>query len=195
MVTHLITTFGISIREACPSLNLSRTVYHYRPDTTRYEPVIAALSDTQGMVLGIFSNTCDGRDTHEIAKGFTGFNICILNFRLKGKQRLQVRNLSPLATPEALSQNESVDSMHDALGFNRRFHTFNVIDDFNREALSTEYDLNLPALCVVRVLNRIAATLGSPVMQRKDNGSKFVPLPLAKWAGRLSLKKKLTQPG
>ncbi len=39
-VTHLITTFGLSIRQACQSLNLSRTAYHYRPDTTRDEPVI-----------------------------------------------------------------------------------------------------------------------------------------------------------
>ncbi|MBZ3655518.1 hypothetical protein JS565_01130 [Salmonella enterica subsp. enterica serovar Senftenberg] len=43
LVTHLITTFGLSIRQACRSLNLSRTVYHYRPDTTRDEPVIVAL--------------------------------------------------------------------------------------------------------------------------------------------------------
>ncbi|EEU9969825.1 hypothetical protein EUB43_005198 [Escherichia coli] len=40
LVTHLITTFGLSIRQACQSLNLSRTAYHYRPDTTRDEPVI-----------------------------------------------------------------------------------------------------------------------------------------------------------
>ncbi|MFS7632860.1 hypothetical protein ACJ8BK_23990 [Klebsiella pneumoniae] len=37
-----------------------------------------------------------------------------LNFRRKGKQRLPVRNPSPLATPEALNQSWSVDFMHDA---------------------------------------------------------------------------------
>jgi putative transposase len=41
---------------------------------------------------------------------------------------------------------------------------FNVVDDFNREALSIEIDLNLPALRVVRVLDRIAANRGYPVM-------------------------------
>lgn len=35
LVTHLITMFGLSIRQACRNLNLSRTIYHYRPDTTR----------------------------------------------------------------------------------------------------------------------------------------------------------------
>ncbi|MCV5397563.1 IS3 family transposase, partial [Escherichia coli] len=83
-----------------------------------------------------------------------------LNFRRKGKQRLPVRNPSPLATSEALNQSWSVDFMHNALVCGRRFRTFNVVDDFNREALSIEIDLNLPALRVVRVLDRIAANRG-----------------------------------
>ena len=45
--------------------------------------------------------------------------------------------------------------MHDALVCGRRFRMFNVVDDFNREALSIEIDLNLPAQRVVRVLDRI----------------------------------------
>ena len=53
-----------------------------------------------------------------------------------------------------------------ALVCGRCFRTFNVVDDFNREALSIEIDLNLPALRVVRVLDRIAANRGYPVMLR-----------------------------
>ncbi len=60
--------------------------------------------------------------------------------------------------------------MHDAPVCGRRFRTFNVVDDFNREALSIEIDLNLPAPRVVRVLDRIAANRGYPVMLRMDNG-------------------------
>ena len=81
---------------------------------------------------------------------------------------MPVRNPSPLATPEALNQSWSVDFMHDALVCGRRFRTFNVVDDFNREALSIEIDLNLPAPRVVRVLDRIAANRGYPVMLRMD---------------------------
>ncbi len=47
--------------------------------------------------------------------------------------------------------------MHDALVCGRRFRTFNVVIDFNREGIVVEIDLNLPALRVVRVLDRIAA--------------------------------------
>ena len=105
-----------------------------------------------------------------------------LNFRRKGKQRLPVRNPSPLATPEAPNQSWSVDFMHDALACGRRFRTFNVVDDFNREALSIAIELNLSALRVVRVLDRSAVNRGYPVMLRMDNGPEFISLALAEWA-------------
>lgn len=118
-----------------------------------------------------------------------------LNFRRKGKQRLPVRNPSPLATPEALNQSWSVDFMHDVLVCGRRFRTFNVVDDFNREALSIEIDLNLPALRMVRVLDRIAANRGYPVMLRIDNDPEFISLALAEWAEKYAVKLEFIQPG
>lgn len=48
----------------------------------------------------------------------------------------------------------SIDFMSDALWDGRRFRTFNEMDDFNREALDVEVDLNIPALRVIRVLER-----------------------------------------
>lgn len=69
----------------------------------------------------------------------------------QAKQRLPVRNPAPLATPERLNQCWSVDFMHDALVCGRRFRTFNVVDDFNREVLAIKIDLNVPAQRVVRV--------------------------------------------
>ncbi len=108
---------------------------------------------------------------------------------------MPVRNPSPLATPEALNQSWSVDFMHDALVCGCRFRTFNVVDGFNREALSIEIDLNLPALRVVRVLDRIAANRGYPVMLRMDNGPEFISLALAEWAEQHAVKLEFIQPG
>lgn len=68
--------------------------------------------------------------------------------------------------------------MHDALICGRRFRTFNVVDDFNREALSIEIDLNLPSQRVVRVLDRSAANRGYPVTLRMDNRPEFISLTL-----------------
>jgi len=85
--------------------------------------------------------------------------------------------------------------MHDALVCGRRFRTFNVVDNFNLEALSIEIDLNLPALRVVRVLDRIAANRGYPVMLCMDNGPEFILLALAEWAEKHAVKLEFIQPG
>lgn len=97
LVTHLITTFGLSIRQACRSLNLSRTVYHYRPDTTPDEPVIVALQAVAEryprygfpklfQVLRRQGYPWNHKRIHRI------YCLLKLNFRRKGKQRLLVRN-------------------------------------------------------------------------------------------------------
>lgn len=65
-----------------------------------------------------------------------------------------MRNPTQLATTGAMSQSWPIDFMHDALVRGRRFQTFNVVDDFNREALAIEIDLNIPVQQVVRVLCR-----------------------------------------
>ena len=67
-----------------------------------------------------------------------------------------------------------MDFMSDALMCGRRFRTFNVVDDFNREALAIEVDLSLPAQRVIRVLERAVAWRGYPNKLRMDNGPEFI---------------------
>ncbi len=85
--------------------------------------------------------------------------------------------------------------MHDALVCGRRFRTFNVVDDFNREVLAIEIDLNIPALRVVRVLERIVANRGYPLKLRMDNGPKLVSLTLAQWAEEHGVTLEFIKPG
>ncbi len=47
--------------------------------------------------------------------------------------------------------------MSDSLMCGRRFRTFNLLDDFNREVLAIESDLSLPTARVLRVLDRVIA--------------------------------------
>ncbi len=76
-----------------------------------------------------------------------------------------MRNPAPLTTPEALNQSWPIDFMHDALVCDRRFRTFNVVDDFIHEALAIEIDLNIPAQRVVRGLELIVANRGYPLKE------------------------------
>ena len=60
--------------------------------------------------------------------------------------------------------------MSDALWSGRRFRTFNVLDDLNREALRIEIDTSLPAARVVRALEALVELRGRPRCLRMDNG-------------------------
>lgn len=186
LVSYLTAQFAMSLRQACRTLLLSRTVFRYQPDTRRDddEPVIMALTVVAEryprygfkklfQVLRRQGNTWNHKRVHRI------YCLLKLNFRRKGKQRLPVRYPAPLATPKVMNQSWSIDFMHDALVCGRRFRTFNVVDDFNREALAIEIDLNIPAQRVVRVLDRIVANRGYPLKMLMDNGPELISLTLA----------------
>ncbi|GAA0516883.1 hypothetical protein GCM10009414_28120 [Tatumella terrea] len=141
------------------------------------------------LVLRRQGNTWNHKRVHRI------YCLLKLNFRRKGKQRLPVRNPAPLATPEAMNQSWSIDFMHDALVCGRRFRTFNVADDFNREALAIEIDLNIPAQRVMRVLDRIVAHRGYPLKIRMDNRPEPVSQALAQWAEEHGVQLEFIKPG
>ena len=97
-----------------------------------------------------------------------------LNIRRRFKKRLPTRVKQALFQPEGINQVWSIDFMSDSLFCGRRFRTFNVVDDFNREVLAIEIDLNLPAPRVIRVLERIVSWRGYPAKLRMDNGPEFI---------------------
>ena len=118
-----------------------------------------------------------------------------LNKRRRGKKRLPTRYPEPLAVPALPNQCWSMDFMSDALMCGRRFRTFNVVDDFNREALAIEVDLSLPAQRVIRVLDRISMWRGLPNKLRMDNGPEFISLALAEWAEEHDVELEFIKPG
>lgn len=105
-----------------------------------------------------------------------------LHLRVKPKKRLPSRTPTPLAQPETTNESWSVDFMSDSLQSGRSFRTFNVIDDFNREALAIEIDTSLPSGRVVRVLDMIASWRGYPRRLRSDNGPELISQQLERWA-------------
>lgn len=74
--------------------------------------------------------------------------------------------------------------MADALCSGRRFRTFNVNDDFNRESLRIEIDTSLPSPRVVRALNELVELRGAPQRLPLDNGLEFISAALRQWAQR-----------
>lgn len=191
---------GLSVRSACHTLRLSRTVYHYKPDINRDEPVIRALQELAdryprygfGKMFPILRRHGHRWNHKRVYRVYCALG---LNMRRKGKRRLPNRNPERLTVPDGSNQCWSIDFMSDSLWYGHRFRTFNVVDDFNREVLAIEVDLNLPAERIVRVLDRVAMTRGYPVKMRMDNGPELISVKLADWAEEHGVILKFIQPG
>lgn len=97
-----------------------------------------------------------------------------LNLRIKPRKRLIRQTPEPLTVPTTVNQVWSMDFMHDQLADGRSIRVFNVIDDFNREALGIEVDFSLPSERVIRTLKQIIGWRGKPLAIRCANGPEYL---------------------
>ena len=191
---------GVSQRAACAALRLSRSAPYYRsrrPDDT---PVIEAVSryiiDNPGQGFFLLSQTFRNQG-QPWGKTRLWRVYCELKLNLprRGKRRLPERIRDPLEVPTAPNHTWSADFMADGLWSGRRFRTFNVIDDFNRESLRIEIDTSLPALRVIKALDELVERRGTPQRLRLDNGPELISLLLRQWAERNGVTLVHIQPG
>ena len=118
-----------------------------------------------------------------------------LHLRIKPRRRLVRATPQPLAVPAAINQVWSMDFMHDQLRDGRSFRLFNVIDDHNREGLTIDADLSLPARRVIRALDQIIAWRGKPLVMRGDNGPEYISHTVQQWATQRGIRLDFIQPG
>ena len=85
--------------------------------------------------------------------------------------------------------------MHDTLACGKTIRTLNVMDDFNREALSITVDISLPARRVVRELEKLLEWRGKPEKIRSDNGPEFLATELDEWCQEKGIQWEYIQPG
>ncbi|WP_197331662.1 IS3 family transposase [Ralstonia syzygii] len=200
LVAWLMEHHSWSERRACTAIGLSRSTARYQRRPDRDEEVIALLAE----LVERFPERGFGKLFQLIRRRGRVWNhkrvwrvYCLmrLNRRRCGKKRIPNRSPQPLVAGEQINRGWSIDFMSDALWDGRRFRTFNVIDDFSREALAIEVDLNLPAARVIRTLERIAAWRGYPDKLRLDNGPEFIALALAEWAESRGITLDFIEPG
>lgn len=118
-----------------------------------------------------------------------------LNIRVKPKKRLAAGIAVPLLQPIKENVFWSMDFMSDALRCGRRFRTFNVLDDYNREALRVEPSFSFPSLRVTQILEELIDVRGCPDVIRCDNGPEFRSKIFREWAKKTGLKVLFIQPG
>jgi len=191
----------LSTRRAFQAVSLSRNRLYYRlveRDDGELIEAIRALVEKEpawGQDKVIARLKADGRRWN--AKRIRRVYLALkLNLRRRGRRRLPDRVKKPLVVPSRPNECWSADFMSDALYNGRRFRTFNVIDDFNREALHIEVDFSLPGGRVARLLEAIVQARGAaPLRLRLDNGPEMISAELARWAQRRGVELQFIQPG
>ena len=173
---YLVKQHGLSIGRGCRCVGLSRAAWYHTPLDwqERDAEVIDALNALAEahLRLGFWKYPDRLR-----AQGYAWNHKRIyrvycalgLNQPRRTKRRLPERVREPL-----LDQVWSADFMSDTLYHDPRFRSFNVIDDYNREAMAIEIDTSLRAPRVVRVLERLKEQGRLPDVLRVDNGPEFL---------------------
>lgn len=195
-----MTEHGMSQRRACVASGMARSTLRYRAAARDDSGVIAfinehiAVNPRHGFGLLYDSARHQGKPWGKSLL-WRVYRELRLNLPRRGKRRLPARVKQSLEVGDSPNQSWSCDFMADALWSGRRFRTFNVIDEFNREALRIEIDTSLPAARVVRALSELVEVRGAPNSIRLDNGPEFIAQALADWAASKGIALRHIQPG
>ena len=202
MAKEVVAERGISIRLVCQAFALSPSCYRYEAKSGAENAQIAdwllRLTDNNrnwgfGLCYLYLRNIKGFKWNHK--RVYRIYRELELNLRIKPRKRLVREKPQPLRVPQAINQGWSVDFMHDQLEDGRSFRLFNVIDDFNREALGIEIDFSLPSERVIRALEQIIAWRGKPQVIRCDNGPEYISGTIQRWAREKGIELEYIQPG
>ena len=189
----------IPVSRACKIISLSRSQYYYasvKDDST----VIAALQElafahpSYGFRKLFAYLRRSGKDWNH-KRVYRVYKLLKLNKKRKGKRRLPARVKQPLQQQTEVNKTWSMDFMSDSMTGNRKFRTFNVIDDCSREVLAIEVDTSLSSKRVIRVLDRVIENNGKPAAIRVDNGPEFTSKHFELWAKEKGIYIQYIQPG
>ncbi len=189
MAEQVVKEKAVSIKLACQAFGVSESCYRY----------VARLREDNQLIADWLLKLTDNHRNW-------GFGLCYLylrnvkrfgwnhkriyriyqelehNLRIKPRKRLIRKKPDALVVPLQQNQVWSMDFMHDQLADGRSFRLLNVIDDFNREALSIEVDFSLPSDRVIRALKQPIQWRGKPLVIRSDNGPEYISQVIKDWA-------------
>ena len=177
----------LSVRQACKMFNMSSSVYRYqakrRPEDAHYCQVLTALAERQP-TWGFWKMYSRLRlDGHIInhKRLYRIYGMAKLTMGRKTRKRIPTRVKQPLVQPLCPNLTWSMDFMRDSLFQGKPFRAFNVIDDFNREALNITIAKSITSERVIMALDQLIEWRGKPQCLRVDNGPEFLAHILQEW--------------
>lgn len=186
MAKRAVQERGLSIRVACQAFAVSQSCFRYEAkacaENQEFANWLLKLTDNHrnwgfGLCFLYLRNVKRLGWNHK--RVYRIYRELELNLRIKPRKRLVREKPQPLAVPSKSNQVWSMDFMHDQLEDGRSFRLFNVIDDFNREALAIEVDFSLSSQRVIRALKQIISWRGKPEVIRcgTARGCPYLPRP------------------
>lgn len=202
MAKTVVESKKVSIRKACQVFSISESCYRHTPRLSDENRQIAdqllRITEEQrnwGFKLCfLYLRNVKGFSWNH-KRVYRIYCQLALNLRIKPKKRLKRETPEPLKVPQQSNESWSMDFMHDQLSDGRCVRLLNIIDDFNREALSIEVDFSLPAVRVKQTLERLIQWRGKPTSIRCDNGPEYRSHLLIKWAKNNDIELNFIQPG
>jgi len=178
----------LSVRQACKMFNLSSSVYRYqakRSDEDAYYCQILTKLAEQQPSWGFWKMYSRLRiDGHTInhKRLYRIYGMAKLSMGRKTRKRIPTRIKQPLVQPLCPNLTWSMDFMRDSLFQGKPFRAFNVIDDFNREALNITIAKSITSERVIMELEQLIVWRGKPQCLRVDNGPEFIAHALEEWS-------------
>ena len=202
MAKKAVSRDGVSIRLACTTFGISETCYRYQARLSTENTLIAdgllRITATHkrwgfGLCFLYLRNVKGFGWNHKWV--YRIYRELELNLPIKPRRRLKRDHPGELDVPNSPNQVWSMDFMSDQLASGKRFRTFNVMDDYNREGLGIEVDTSLPSARVTRALDQIIEWRGKPAALRCDNGPEYISQTLVGWANQHRITLPYIQPG
>jgi len=190
----------LTVKTSCDAANISRGSFYYKPkrnDDAEIKKQIELAIDKRPRrgFPKIFDAIRRKKFRWNHKKVYRVYKESEFQLKHRRKRRIGATERKPMPTSGKINEVWSIDFMSDGLINGRKFRTFNVLDDFNREALTIEVDTSLPSARVVRSLNVIGSERGFPRYIRSDNGPEFISQTFRKFCCSHRIRHRRIEPG
>jgi putative transposase len=199
-VNYLTEAHSLPKKQACILLSLNRSSYYYKAkqkDDTAVIEALRRLAEKHPFYGFRKMFNLIRREGYEWnhKKVYRVYRTLKMNLHRKMKRRLPTRIKTPLTVPTKPNEIWSMDFMSDSLQCGRRIRALNIMDDFNREALTVEVSTSIPAYAVVEQLNLLITERGKPQQIRVDNGPEFISNTFTNFCNEHNIEINYIQPG
>ena len=197
----MINNHPIILSKSCKLLSISRSLYKYNAKTNqgyliiKEKLMLLAKEYPRYGFRKMFNKLKLLGYKWNHKKVYRAYCELKLALRIKKRKRLPNRNPEALAQPISPNICWSIDFMSDSLRNGRKFRTFNVIDDFNRECLGIKIDYSISSKKVVSFLEDISCKKGYPKKIRLDNGPEMISKNLKNWSLKNNVLLDFIEPG